>query len=272
MRGASELSRSASLLQLYASLLPPYAMLLLNDVLLLALSKRRYLVPIAAGRHAAPPSMVGAGAIVEPEHALPVFAPPDEVEVACGKEFSRGLCERREYLLRGAALPSAFELQRATFGGENFEMAPALCEEGVQRLQVDGLACLAALDCSPDDFAKRTRGCQQRGGWALDLRLSRLACEREPLQHVGTALQGVDQLSVDHEDRIQKRERRMICEVYAGSACRRGGCVRHGDKNFLNDLRIFLVTCAILFDRLQIICNLYLAPSPVASFARPRSM
>ena len=84
---------------------------------MVAVAEGGYLVAVAAGGHAAPAAMVGAGSVVEPENALGVFAVADQVEVAGGEELGSGFGDGGEDLFGGALAPLTLEVEGSTLGG-----------------------------------------------------------------------------------------------------------------------------------------------------------
>lgn len=148
---------------------------------------------VAAEGHAAPAAVVGAGAVVEPEDAVLIFAVLDEAEVARGEELGCGFGDGRENLLRSVLLPTALQCEPAVFFRDEFEITAGLGEECVERLGGDAPACLLLFDERADGLAQGAGGVEQGRGAEDRLRLDRPAGLCEPFEDVLVALKGVDE-------------------------------------------------------------------------------
>jgi len=130
---------------------------------LISLAEGCDLIAVAAGGHAAPTAVVGAGAVVEPEDAVRAFAAPDEIEVAVGQEFGCDFGDRGENLFGSALFPFAVQSQRSCLGRRESEVTLGFGEEGVEVGYVGALACLSGLNQGADCFAQGSSGVEEGG-------------------------------------------------------------------------------------------------------------
>ncbi|HEY4949411.1 MAG TPA: hypothetical protein VIH88_03670 [Candidatus Acidoferrales bacterium] len=111
---------------------------------------------VAAKLHAAPATMVGLGAIREPEHAGVVFAALDQREIRCRQQIRSSFRQRRENRFGGVLSPDSFDLRRARFVPNKPEMTLGAGKKPIEERRISAPSSLSYFYKGANIFTQRS--------------------------------------------------------------------------------------------------------------------